>query len=137
MKIYFAGSIRGGRDDVHIYEQIIIMLKKHGEVLTEHIGDKTLSVLGIEDGPNDEYIYTRDVEWLRSSDILIAEVTTHSIGVGYEIGYAEALGKRIICLYREGASKKISAMIAGNKNIMVINYQEVSELITVFDDIFK
>lgn len=38
MKIYFAGSIRGGRDDASIYARLIEELKTHGEVLTEHVG---------------------------------------------------------------------------------------------------
>lgn len=60
MKIYFAGSIRGGRDDKELYLEIINLLGKYGKVLTEHIGDKTLSALG-EDGPTDKYIYDRDM----------------------------------------------------------------------------
>ena len=42
MKIYFAGSIRGGRDDVGLYEQIIEILNSYGEVLTE-VGNKNIS----------------------------------------------------------------------------------------------
>lgn len=38
-RIYFCGSIRGGRDDVHIYKDIISQLGAYGEVLTEHVGD--------------------------------------------------------------------------------------------------
>ena len=45
MKIYFAGSIRGGRHDIEIYKQIIEHLKKHGKVLTEHVGKITYSML--------------------------------------------------------------------------------------------
>lgn len=40
IKIYFAGSIRGGREDAAFYHQIIALLVKYGEVLTEHIGDR-------------------------------------------------------------------------------------------------
>ena len=34
-KIYFAGSIRGGRDDRYLYESLISYLGSIGEVLTE------------------------------------------------------------------------------------------------------
>ena len=44
MRIYFAGSIRGGRDDWSIYTEIIAVLSEYLTVLTEHIGDSTLSV---------------------------------------------------------------------------------------------
>lgn len=43
MKISVAGSIRAGRDDVPTYEPIINHLKRAGDVLTEHVGDYTLS----------------------------------------------------------------------------------------------
>ncbi len=136
MKIYFAGSIRGGRDDKELYFEIIQMLGKHGQVLTEHIGDKTLSALG-DDGPTEEYIFERDMDWLKSADYIVAEVSTPSIGVGYEIGYAEAIGKKIFCLYREGASHRNSAMIAGNKNLKVINYKIAEELPAIFEELLK
>jgi hypothetical protein len=37
-KIYFAGSIRGGRDDLALYQRLIAYLQSLGTVLTEHIG---------------------------------------------------------------------------------------------------
>jgi len=43
MKIYFAASIRGGRDDVDIYKKLIDFLNQDNQVLTEHIGDPNLS----------------------------------------------------------------------------------------------
>lgn len=46
MKVYFCGSIRGGRDDVTIYQRIIQKLKSYGSVLTEHVGSDTLSSWG-------------------------------------------------------------------------------------------
>ena len=63
MRIYFAGSIRGGRADKGIYSEIISHLKNHGEILTEHVGDKDLEESG-EIMP-DEEIFKRDVKWLK------------------------------------------------------------------------
>ena len=71
MKIYFAGSIRGGRKDAEVYLQLIEHLKGFGEVLTEHIGSIE-SFSYIED---DEFIHNRDMDWLLSSNILVAEVS--------------------------------------------------------------
>ena len=44
VKVYFAGSIRGGRADAELYSRIISHIKKTDLVLTEHIGDKALAV---------------------------------------------------------------------------------------------
>lgn len=37
-KVYFAGSIRGGREDVAVYKRIIDYINATDTVLTEHIG---------------------------------------------------------------------------------------------------
>src|SRR3990167_9577819 len=87
-KIYFAGSIRGGREDVGLYLGIVEHLKTHGDVLTEHVADKGLTLLG-EDGLSDKEIHNRDVSWLDESNVVVAEVTKASLGVGYEIGRME------------------------------------------------
>ncbi|MCX6755309.1 MAG: nucleoside 2-deoxyribosyltransferase [Candidatus Nomurabacteria bacterium] len=136
MKIYFAGSIRGGRDDKDIYADIISLLKKYGPVLSEHIGDKNLSSQG-QTSMTNEQIYQKDVNWINESDIIIAEVTNPSLGVGYELGLAESLKKKIIALYRVVDGKRLSAMVAGNSNITCIEYTEVSELDKIFEEIFK
>ena len=47
----------------------------------------------------EEFIYNRDVDWLRESDCVIAEVTQPSLGVGYELGFAESLKIPVLCLY--------------------------------------
>jgi nucleoside 2-deoxyribosyltransferase len=126
MKIYFAGSIRGGREDAALYLQIIEYLKTFGEVLTEHIGDPKLTDLG-DDGPTDRYIHDRDLEWLQSSDVLVAEVTSVSMGVGYEIGRAVESGKKVLCLFRPDSGKNLSAMIAGCPDLKMVNYRNLDE----------
>ena len=137
MKIYFAGSIRGGREDKEIYFEIIKLLSKYGQVLTEHIGDKNLSDKG-ELNISEVDIYNRDIGWINQSDVIVAEVTTPSTGVGYEIAYGEAKGKKIICLYRDiEGKKKISAMIAGDTNLNTKFYQKTDELIPFFDEVFN
>lgn len=135
MKIYFAGSIRGGRDDKELYLEIINLLGKYGKVLTEHIGDKTLSAMG-EDGPTDKYIYDRDMAWLNEADFVVAEVTTPSLGVGYEIGKIEDK-KPTLCLYREQNGKRISAIIGGNKNVKIEKYRTIADLKSILEKFFK
>ena len=127
MKIYFAGSIRGGREDAALYQHIIEYLKNFGDVLTEHIGDPKLTNLG-DDGPTDSYIHNRDLEWLQSADFLVAEVTTVSMGVGYEIGRAVESGKKVLCLFRPESGKNLSAMITGCPNLELVNYSDFDEV---------
>ncbi len=134
MKIYFAGSIRGGREDAALYAEIIDYLKTFGEVLTEHVGDPTLTHLG-DDGPTDRFIHNRDLDWLLSADVVVAEVTAISMGVGYEIGRAVAAGKKVLCLFRPDTGKNLSAMIAGCPDVETVHYktpEEYKKIISVF-----
>lgn len=46
MNIYFCGSIRGGRQDVNVYQRIVKKLLQYGSVLTEHVSYDSLSETG-------------------------------------------------------------------------------------------
>lgn len=132
--IYFAGSIRGGRTDRALYGEMIRLLRVHGQVLTEHIADESLT----ENGENlcDTEIHDRDMDWLRASTCVVAEVTTPSLGVGYEIGRAVELKIPVLCLFRSGTDRKLSAMIAGCGEIRMQQYREVEDLPRIFDQFF-
>jgi 2'-deoxynucleoside 5'-phosphate N-hydrolase len=136
MTIYFAGSIRGGRNDRDVYMKLITHLKKHGRVMTEHIGDEDLDETGEKDA-DDTWIFERDVAWIKESDVLIAEVSTPSLGVGYELGLAEAMGKKILCLYRNQSGKRLSAMVSGNKYMTCVTYDDIDEACAHIDRFFK
>ncbi len=125
MTIYFAGSIRGGRDDLDIYLSLIDELKKYGEVFTEHIGKH--SITDAREDLTSEEIYERDMAWLRQADVIVAEVTKPSLGVGYEIAQAEAMSKRILCLHRTLPGARVSAMIGGNPNLDVRTYTNLTD----------
>jgi len=126
MKIYFAGAIRGGRDETDIYNKIINFLSSKGEVLTEHVGSSELTTIG-ETSRTDGEIFMRDMEWLQSADVVVAEVSTPSLGVGYELGIAEKLKIQILCLYRPTKGKRLSAMINGNEKFQCEAYQGFDE----------
>lgn len=130
MKIYFSGSIRGGRGDADLYSKLIRELKKHGEVLTEHIGAEEIA-----NTLSDREIHDRDLRWLEEADLVIAEVTTPSLGVGYEIGRAVAMDKKVVCLYREDDGKPISAMIIGSPDITGYRYSDLASAKKLISDI--
>ena len=127
MKIYFAASIRGGRKDQNKYNELIQFLSSKVEVLTEHVGDSSLEQTG-EQNLSDKEIYERDLEWLESADAIIAEVTNPSLGVGYELGIAEKLGKPVLCLFDDSDhNRTLSAMISGNHKITTFRYTSLDQ----------
>lgn len=134
-KIYFAGSIRGGRIDATLYHRIIEYIKKTDVVLTEHIGKTNMS-LKAQIRAIDVHIYERDTEWLRSCDLLIAECTCPSLGVGYELAYAEA-HKIPVCIFYNSGKSNISAMLNGNSYFTIIPYETDEEIYLALDKILE
>ncbi|KAM6956104.1 5-hydroxymethyl-dUMP N-hydrolase [Aplochiton taeniatus] len=139
MHIYFCGSIRGGRQDVDVYQRIVHKLEKYGKVLTEHVSHMDISEKGEDAVPRgDKGIHDRDLEWLEMSDVIIAEVTQPSLGVGYELGRAIVMNKRILCLFRPSSGKALSAMIRGADDgslFQVWDYSE-EEVERILEDFF-
>ncbi len=136
MKIYFAGSIRGGRDDASIYAAMIAWLRSFGEVLTEHVGNPSLSDRG-DDGPDDQYIHDRDMAWLSACDCVVAEVSVPSLGVGYELGWAASSNKPVLCLHRSASGWPLSAMIAGSSRMQVAAYSSMDEAKTIMTEFMR
>merc|ERR1711942_598796 len=128
MKIYFCGSIRGGQQDLSIYAAMIKALRSWGTVLTEDVGQSHSPET--DASVKDKWIHDRDVDWLHQSDVVVAEVTQPSLGVGYEIGMARSLGKPITCLFRPSSGRRLSAMIRGAEDgakFTVVDYDENSK----------
>jgi len=126
MNIYFAGSIRGGRDDARWYQELVKNLQRYGTVLTEHVANTEFTNMG-EAAKDSGFIHSRDLAWLAGSDAVVAEVSTPSLGVGYEIAHAENRSIPTLCLYRERSGFSLSAMIDGSPKNTTVKYRENSE----------
>jgi nucleoside 2-deoxyribosyltransferase len=124
-EIYFACSIRGGRDDAVTYAELVRHIKRKVIVLSEIFADGKLTSQGMN--KPSEVIWQTDTEWVKKADAIIAEVTNPSLGVGYEVALAETLGKPILALFRNDGERKLSAMIDGAPGVQVCSYQELSE----------
>ncbi len=127
MKIYFSGSISGGREHAAIYQQLVAHLQSLGhDVLSAHVADP--AVLEREQDTPPRLVFERDVAWVQQCDAMIAEVSTPSLGVGYEYGLAVQLGKPVLCVYRAGV--RLSKMITGNPapNLKVAAYATEADL---------
>lgn len=129
MEIYFACSITGGRQDEKHYQQLVNTLLLDGHKVPT-AGLTTSEVIALEVNKDPTMVYLRDTNWIRDSEVLIAEISTPSHGVGYEIGYALQLHIPVICLYQKGV--RISKMILGNKDVKltIYEYQDIYDAIS-------
>ena len=127
MNIYFSASISAGRQQADIYPRIIQDLRQYGRVLSEFVGDLKTTVMGTGE-LTPEQVYRRDIGLIDNAQVMVAEVTVPSLGVGVEIAYAGYTGKPVLALYQPAPDRRLSAMIAGDPNVTVVEYQSHQEL---------
>lgn len=128
MKVYFSCSITGGRSEEKVYQAMVAAMLAAGyEVPTAHLS--AAEVIEVEKIAEPVEIFTRDMRWLEECDVVVAEVSTPSHGVGYEVAVGLTLQKPVLCCYQRG--KRISKIITGNTNptLKVIEYNDQEEAV--------
>jgi len=129
MNIYFSCSITGGRADQQAYLAIVHALLKDGhEVPTAILASEDVTAFETIIEPRE--VFLRDTAWVEGCDALVAEVSTPSHGVGYEICLALNLGKPVLCCYQAG--RQVSKMILGNNHplIQMVEYVDIAQAAT-------
>ena len=134
MNIYFSCSITGGRNDQPVYQALVeAMLAGGHEIPTAHLSSTAVTELEttIEAG----LVYQRDTDWVKACDVVVAEVSTPSHGVGYEIALAVTLGKPVLCCYQAG--KKVSKMLLGNPHVVVAPYETPNQAVAAAEKFLR
>jgi hypothetical protein len=117
MRIYLACTVRGHRGGVSAGRAIAAHLRHLGhDVLTTHL--LADDVEATESALSEREVFLRDVEWLSQCDVLVAEASGSSFGVGFEVGYvlgrADRTGQRVLLLYEAARESSVSRLIVGN-----------------------
>ena len=123
MKIYYTVSVRGNVVSKESVRKHISIMKLFGIVLTEHLGSESESIVDM--GKNDKDIYEEDMKMIDQCNIVIADITSPSLGVGFMISKAVQLNKPILCLCfnnQKDFIPKISAMISGCPKVNIMYY---------------
>jgi nucleoside 2-deoxyribosyltransferase-like protein len=138
MNIYLACTVRGDRGGVLAGRAICERLEHHGHnVLTKHLLADDVEVA--ESQIAEHEVFRRDMEWLTACDVLVAEASGSSYGVGFEVGYvlgrARTSGQRVVLLYDAARHAKVSRLITGNHDAActTFGYRSIEEL-TAFVD---
>lgn len=127
-RLYFCGAIRGGRQLQARYAHFIAELKRAGwDVLTPHVGSPEVLALETDGGLTSAGIHRRDMAHLADADVVVADVTVPSLGVGIELATAAARGTPLFALVEEGAS--LSALVEGDDRITLIRYRTETDAI--------
>lgn len=136
MNIFFTASIRGGRQQQPKYAQIISQLEKYGTVSSRHVSSVVLSEYG-ETALTGKEVLERELNALEASDIVVAEVTTPSLGVGYLIARASVLGKRIVALYEGSDVLMLSSIVKGDPRVEIHSYRTLDEIEQILARVFE
>jgi nucleoside 2-deoxyribosyltransferase len=117
MRIYLACTVRGHRSGVEAARLAAARLAALGhEVLTTHLLEE--GVDQAEAALSEQDVFERDLRWLDACDVLLAEASGSSYGVGFEVGYilgrAPQTGQRVCLLYDASRKAAVSRMISGN-----------------------
>jgi nucleoside 2-deoxyribosyltransferase len=139
MTIYLAFTVRGNRGALDAARALSARLQQAGhDVLTTHL--LTDDPDGSERALTERQVYDRDIQWLENADLLIAEASGSSFGVGFEVGYvlgrSDRTGQRVLLVYDEARRPVISRMIAGTTHpaCTVRGYSEPAELIAIVQE---
>ena len=125
MQIYLACTVRGDRGAVAITRLLADLLEQLGHtVLTRHL---LVDDADAQEGRlSEREVFERDVRWLDEADVLIAEASGSSYGVGFEVGYvagrAERTDQRVLLLYDAARRPFVSRLIAGNTHPACTTY---------------
>jgi nucleoside 2-deoxyribosyltransferase len=135
LRIYLACTVRGDRGAVSALRSLVAALERDGHViLTKHL--LADNVEDAESRLSEREVYDRDIEWLESCDVLIADASGSSFGVGFEVGYvlarSDRTGQSVLMLYHAERRTVISRLITGNAHprCTTLAYASPSELVT-------
>ena len=138
LRVYLACTVRGDRAGVAAGRVICERLQANGhEVLTTHLLAE--DVEAAESRLTEEQIFERDLEWLTACDVLVAEASGSSYGVGFEVGYilgrAASSGQEVVLLYDASRRHAISRLITGNNDpaCTALGYASTEELTDFID----
>ena len=133
MIVYCAGAIKGDSSYQESYQEIINIVKNHGHSALSELNPEFQSAFPL----NVNQVFQRDIKWIEKSNVMIAEVSGPSLGVGFEISYALYMREiPVLALYNADV-ENVSAMITGcDSELLYIktyhNERELDEIIKSF-----
>ena len=126
LKVYFTASASHNGELIPYYKKILDFIKKQSVniVSGEQVTDKKL--LNEDKKFTAEQIFSREQYNIGEADVIIAEASKPSLGVGSEIVYALSLDKPVLVLVMAGYEDKISPMVSGNpsENLYIEYYKK-------------
>lgn len=123
MRVYFLGTITGGREYVDNYKLIADTIESFGnDVLSKQVTDKNITSDG--EPLSSSFIYERERKRIELAEVIIAEVSATSVSTGYFIHYALNLNKPVLVLNFKLLDQRRQIVLEGNpsENLYLEHY---------------
>lgn len=114
LKIYFTASTSFDGEYLKNYRTILNLLKKTNSKILSGEQIVKRSLLKKDQKLPEEMIFKRERRLIDEADLVVADVTKPSIGVGGQIVYALMREKPVLALVYKENEDRLSPMIAGN-----------------------
>lgn len=122
MKIYFTSSVRGKKEFGENYKHIFQAIEQmgHTNLDPDFQGEDEDNFY---EGSHEDQIqlYKETMQKLKAADVVILEVSEHSLSMGYVMNQALDLGKSVIALYVKDRQPYFAAGI-DNEKLQVLEY---------------
>ena len=135
MIVYCAGAIKGDTTYQNNYLEMIRFIQSMNHTALAELNGKFNASIPL----SDNQIYTRDIKWIEGSELMIAEISGPSLGVGFEIAYAIFQKEIPVLALVSSEVERISAMITGcnSELFKVKRYQDIEDMQNIISDYFK
>ena len=124
MKVYFTASVRGKKDFDENYDYIYNVIEDLGH---KNIDDLILRIDadGFYKGSHKDQVklYKQTIDDIKKCDVVVLEVSIHSLSMGFVMQKALELGKPVVSLYMPGCDPYF-AMGVDNEKLQVIEYSK-------------
>lgn len=122
MKAFFISD----RSDRQTLERFKLVTKSFND-LGVTIDESQLKRTPEEDSANFEEAYKQNMKSLKNADVLVAEVTNLSSGIGFLISAALSQKKPVLTLFHKGSQKRPSTMLKGSSSNKLMFFREYDD----------
>jgi 2'-deoxynucleoside 5'-phosphate N-hydrolase len=135
MKVCFVASIKNKEANLRYYEEIIKVLKDTGDrVFCEHVMNNSQEKLDSLNEDKRVQFHKNIMDQIKKSDLVVAEITSQSLSVGFLISMALDLSKPTILLYRGNSKPNIISTLEESDKLLVRSYKDENEIEKILVD---
>lgn len=139
MQIYFVASSRLVGKDKELYSLIYRTISSEHKMVSDKVWKWVKSGVGSFDGDvkakRDNY--NESLKCINKADILVMEISGHSMSMGYILSKALEINKPVIALYKEADMEPIFIAGIDDPKLILVKYNPANVEKTIWESIKK